>query len=221
MEGNNLKSSDNDIAKARKKYIWLNGVLGWGLTTAILVSIFRSDDLDEYLPRFMFSVIIYATGGYFWGSIMWRIKGKHDYLDSITPKDTTPKRVPLPNAFHHFYLLFSPLLGCLFIWMDRELTHASMADYIIPAIVVFILMIIQLILDLNNFDEEYAIRTTRPSPGFTFKQTLRLKWPAIIIAILAIPLGFLKVLGLFFFCLIFSYSYQRRMYIRSHRELGG
>lgn len=63
-------------AKGKRRFVIMRGVLGWGLSTAILSSVLsqiegvRSFHLWPGLP---IAVLVFAAGGYFWGSWVWDI----------------------------------------------------------------------------------------------------------------------------------------------------
>lgn len=60
------------IAMGRTRYILLFGVLGWGLLTAALFTVwiyFRMGPLN--LVKLVLPFILFPIGGYFWGAFMW------------------------------------------------------------------------------------------------------------------------------------------------------
>ncbi|MDE2427150.1 MAG: hypothetical protein KGM99_00380 [Burkholderiales bacterium] len=65
-------------ANTRRKGLWrfilMNGVLGWGVTTAILWSIFMSMTSQnfDFKTRFPLALVIFPLGGIFWGYFVWR-----------------------------------------------------------------------------------------------------------------------------------------------------
>ncbi len=73
-------------AKGRSRYIWLSGVLGWGLPVAVAWSIamtgFRGGwSLTNYdftlLGSYLLpALILFPIGGYLWGACIWWYLGK-------------------------------------------------------------------------------------------------------------------------------------------------
>jgi hypothetical protein len=73
-----LPSDEEKWARARrlgrKRFVWLYGVLGWGVPTAILFSILRAyAEGWEQLPVILaISLAIFPLGGIVFGRVMWR-----------------------------------------------------------------------------------------------------------------------------------------------------
>lgn len=58
----------------RRRYVWLFGVAGWGLTTAVFWSVLMAylKGWDQ-LPVFLILALIgFPIGGYFYGRLMWK-----------------------------------------------------------------------------------------------------------------------------------------------------
>ena len=59
----------------RRRYIWLHGVVGWGVSVAFAWSLVMAwkegwDQLPILLP---IALVLFPFGGYFFGAIMWRM----------------------------------------------------------------------------------------------------------------------------------------------------
>jgi hypothetical protein len=59
-------------ARGRSRFIWLFGVLGWGIPMVILWTAFmvRGFGLPS-IPVIPFAAIAFPLGGYVWGAAMW------------------------------------------------------------------------------------------------------------------------------------------------------
>ena len=71
----------------RTKFIWLRGVVGWGIATALIWSLVMAawhgfQTLPIYLGG---AIILFPVGGYFWGVWVWRLS-ERQYLEA-TKKD--------------------------------------------------------------------------------------------------------------------------------------
>lgn len=70
--------------KGKSRFIWVYGVLGWGVSTAILFSVltemtkgwFSVENHHSFLIRLPISLVLFSVGGYFWGLWTWRISEK-------------------------------------------------------------------------------------------------------------------------------------------------
>ena len=62
----------------RERFIWLHGVLIWGISTAILWSIFMmvSQGFNTLPLNLAIALILFPIGGYFWGILMWKLSEK-------------------------------------------------------------------------------------------------------------------------------------------------
>jgi len=67
------EKSDKIRELGRSKFVWRYGVLGWGLTTAILFSLLMAcaEGWDGFLFKLIPALVIFPIGGYAWGRIMW------------------------------------------------------------------------------------------------------------------------------------------------------
>ena len=61
-------------AKGRKRFIWLHGVVGWGVTVAIFWSFWMgaTRGWDQFPLLLSVALVAFPIGGYFWGAGMWR-----------------------------------------------------------------------------------------------------------------------------------------------------
>ena len=64
----------------RKKFVWLYGVLGWGVPTAVLFSLLRAyAEGWETLPVMLaISLAVFPLGGIVFGRVMWRVVGRSE-----------------------------------------------------------------------------------------------------------------------------------------------
>lgn len=64
---------ERTIAQGRTRFILVRGVLGWGVTTAVLWSVLMATSEGwspwSTLPT---ALALFPIGGYFWGAFMWR-----------------------------------------------------------------------------------------------------------------------------------------------------
>jgi hypothetical protein len=78
----------------RTRYIWLYGVIGWGLATGVLWAILMAflNGRDRLPMYFVLGVIIFPIGGYFFGSWTWaklEEKFRQAEQDSIPPSSSS------------------------------------------------------------------------------------------------------------------------------------
>jgi hypothetical protein len=57
----------------RSRFVWRYGVLGWGLSTAILFSLWNgfSDGWDGFLFKLIPALVLFPLAGIVWGRFMW------------------------------------------------------------------------------------------------------------------------------------------------------
>ncbi len=63
-------------AKGKRRFVIRRGVLGWGLGTGILSSVLLAvEGAPSFHPwlELPVAMLVFAAGGYFWGSWMWDI----------------------------------------------------------------------------------------------------------------------------------------------------
>jgi hypothetical protein len=65
--------------KGRNRYIVVRGILGWGMTTFLLTSIWRWYDHGWQLPprgelffQMLIGLVLWTAGGYWFGSWAWQ-----------------------------------------------------------------------------------------------------------------------------------------------------
>lgn len=60
------------MAKGKWHYIFFHGVLGWGVTTAVLFSLAQYYFNEvSFVDSLKLSMVIFPIGGVFWGAFMW------------------------------------------------------------------------------------------------------------------------------------------------------
>ena len=65
------------IALGKKRYILLHGMLGWGLLTASLVTIWSFYTKEKMTTaEVIIPFVVFPIGGIFWGAWMWSIMKK-------------------------------------------------------------------------------------------------------------------------------------------------
>ncbi len=57
-------------ARGKKRYIWRSGVIGWGVSTGILVGALNRLGGTSWVQSAS-SLVLFPIGGYFWGLFMW------------------------------------------------------------------------------------------------------------------------------------------------------
>ena len=76
-----MKPDEKQIAQwhrvykqGRSRFIWVRGVLGWGVPTAIVWSAIMawSEGWTKFLQLLPIALITFPIGGYFWGAWMWK-----------------------------------------------------------------------------------------------------------------------------------------------------
>ena len=89
MKNNKWTRWERTRSKGRERFLWVNGVIGFGVTTAVAWSICMSafffgwEMLWLTLP---IALLGYSIGGYFWGKIMWA-KMETAYKNDATTED--------------------------------------------------------------------------------------------------------------------------------------
>jgi hypothetical protein len=71
-------------AKGRARFIWMNGVLGWGLTLAVIIPLVLSliQGWQPVVRALPFGFIVFPIGGYVWGVRMWQLSERR-YAETV------------------------------------------------------------------------------------------------------------------------------------------
>jgi hypothetical protein len=72
--------------KGRSHFIWVYGVLGWGVLTGVLFAIAQAVILGVPLERSGLSVGAFCAGGYGWGAWTWRGLRKRALAGGLPPE---------------------------------------------------------------------------------------------------------------------------------------
>ena len=77
-------------AKGQNRFVWVNGVVGWGLTTGLvwpraMSAIQGWDRLWVYFPL---SLALFPIGGFFWGRWMWADMERKYHEDSVGDQES-------------------------------------------------------------------------------------------------------------------------------------
>lgn len=74
---------DDLLAKGKWRYIFLHGVLGWGLITAVLFSAIMFWLNGSTSPQnIAINFLLFSIGGIFWGLFSWRILNRRGQTSS-------------------------------------------------------------------------------------------------------------------------------------------
>ena len=78
-------------SKGRDRFVWINGVVGFGLSAGLIWPFFMAalqgwDRLWVYLPL---GLIGFPIGGYFWGRQMWTTM-ERKYHDDLHGNSSSP-----------------------------------------------------------------------------------------------------------------------------------
>jgi hypothetical protein len=73
MSITSTEKSDRIRKLGRGKFVLRYGVLGWGISTAILFSLITgfTEGWDGFVFKLIPALIIFPLGGYVWGRLMW------------------------------------------------------------------------------------------------------------------------------------------------------
>ncbi|MCQ8879811.1 hypothetical protein NQT69_17580 [Pseudoalteromonas shioyasakiensis] len=86
MEDDKFSKLKRLMDKGKWHYTFVHGVLGWGVSTAILFSLlqgfFGYVDFFDVLPL---SLILFPIGGLFWGLYMWSYLG-NQYAKAVNER---------------------------------------------------------------------------------------------------------------------------------------
>lgn len=83
--GMNIEKWEKTRTKGKKRFLWINGFIGWGVTTAILWSIFMevSQPSEDVWIRPVIALILFPIGGLAWAHFVW----KHTEKQYVASKD--------------------------------------------------------------------------------------------------------------------------------------
>ena len=72
---NNVPASRSRLALSKIQFVWLFGVLFWGVGTAILFSLMMAwqEGISQMAIILPVSLAIFPAGGWLWGQLMWRL----------------------------------------------------------------------------------------------------------------------------------------------------
>ena len=77
MSQTQLDKLEATISRGKWRYIIVQGAIGWGISTAVLFSLFQSiTDGAPFIEAIGLSLIIYPIGGIAWGGFMWSYLNK-------------------------------------------------------------------------------------------------------------------------------------------------
>ena len=72
MTATQFNKLDKVMAKGKWHYIILHGVIGWGISTAVLFSLLQSFTGEAaFIDVIGLSLILFPLGGVGWGVFMW------------------------------------------------------------------------------------------------------------------------------------------------------
>lgn len=77
MNNSKLEKLEKTLEKGKLKFVVLHGVLGWGVTTAILFSVFQHlMGSSQTVSSIAVSLVAFPIGGMLWGIWMWHVLQK-------------------------------------------------------------------------------------------------------------------------------------------------
>ncbi|MBU2886377.1 hypothetical protein KO507_11435 [Gilvimarinus agarilyticus] len=72
MDSRKKDRLERTVQKGMLKFILVSGVLGWGVSTAILFSIIQHfTGTTQTINTVVLSLVLFPVGGLFWGGAMW------------------------------------------------------------------------------------------------------------------------------------------------------
>jgi hypothetical protein len=80
MSITSTEKSDKIRKLGRGKFVLRYGVLGWGISTAILFSLIMgfTEGWDGFVFKLIPALIIFPLGGFVWGRLMWAFLERTD-----------------------------------------------------------------------------------------------------------------------------------------------
>jgi hypothetical protein len=83
--------------KGRHHFIWLYGVLGWGVSTGVVFTLIMFLASPAKQPKTLAFIAVNATlwllGGYIWGAVMWTW-GEWKYEKTVLLLESAGRRTP-------------------------------------------------------------------------------------------------------------------------------
>lgn len=59
---------------SKKRFCWVYGVGAWGVTTALMFAFVMSKSTGDSFAKWVsISLVMFPIGGYWWGSMMWKV----------------------------------------------------------------------------------------------------------------------------------------------------
>ncbi|WP_438864011.1 hypothetical protein [Neptunicella sp.] len=83
----NIEKWEATRTKGKKRFIWINGFIGWGITTAVLWSLIMQiiQPQDEIWVRPLIALLLFPLGGLVWAHFVWQATEKKYLKDKDTP----------------------------------------------------------------------------------------------------------------------------------------
>jgi hypothetical protein len=74
MSARQIKKWRQTRQMGRSRFIWVRGVLGWGVPTAIFWSFLMAGTRADtsFIGYFVTGIVLFPVGGYFWGIWVWK-----------------------------------------------------------------------------------------------------------------------------------------------------
>jgi hypothetical protein len=90
MTPRQVESWSRTRAKGRTRFVWLTGVVSWGLLVAIFWSVAMASfqGWDRFPRRLGIALILFPIGGYWFGSYVWR-KSEEQYEETLRAQTRT------------------------------------------------------------------------------------------------------------------------------------
>ena len=84
MKEKGIKNWEKIRSKGKQHFIWIKGVLSWGILTAILWFIIMEIIMpfENKFIGLLLALFLFPIGGYFWGLWVWKIAEKK-YIEAV------------------------------------------------------------------------------------------------------------------------------------------
>jgi hypothetical protein len=129
------------------------------------------------------------------------------------------QRKPLSRGFYPIGLLVMPLVGVAFASIDILFMNRPPRVFLLAALGVVPLHLVQLFLDHRHTETWYRPMTSPPY-HLTQKQLLAMQWPSLLVFLPMPSIGVIPVAAVFIGCLVLYYPWQRSLYLRSRHDFG-